>query len=142
MPSREDIEKLSRELHEDESSQNDEQLREGIERLRHKNDEIVAVHDAAVRTPLESQLTAATEEIESAKRTLKAACDRDWEDETLHQVASIASNAIYWRDKTITEANAKVKKLREAIEDYIHNDIGRKDTLLKLDQAIADTEEK
>jgi len=97
MPSREDIARLSSKLHEDESSQNDEQLREGIERLRHKNDEIVAVHDAAVRTPLESQLTAERE---------------------------------------------KVQQLRGAIEDYIHNDIGRKDTLHNLEQALSDTEGK
>jgi len=30
---------------------------------------------------------------------LKAACDRDWKDETPEQVVSIAANAIYWRGR-------------------------------------------
>jgi len=79
MPSREDIARLSSkliarlrgELHEDESSQNDEQLREGIGRLRHKNDEIVAVHDAAIRAPLESQLTAEREKVEKLRKAIE-----------------------------------------------------------------------
>jgi len=42
----------------------------------------------------------------------------------------------------LTAANAKVEKLREAIEDYINNDIGRKDTLHNLELAFFDTEVK
>jgi len=78
MPSPEDIKKLSEQLHEDESSPNDERLEGLIGQLKAKNDEIVEQHDAAIREPLEakitqleSQLTAANAKMEKLRDVLE-----------------------------------------------------------------------
>lgn len=44
---------------------------------------------------------------------LKAACDRDWKDETPLQVARIVANAIYWRDQTIARLKTELEEARE-----------------------------
>ncbi len=83
MPSKEDIERLSQQLHEDESSQDDEKLQGMIEQLRTKNDEIVEQHDAGVRAPLEvrvkdleSQLTTEREKMKKLKQAISSRCKR------------------------------------------------------------------
>lgn len=45
---------------------------------------------------------------QAIKGVLQTACDRDWKDETLYQTAVIAANAIYWRDRKITELEARL----------------------------------
>jgi len=45
-------------------------------------------------------------------------------------------------ESQLTAERKKVQQLREAIEDYIHNDIGRKDTLHNLEKAFFDTDDK
>lgn len=46
---------------------------------------------------LRAQLAQVTRERDEMCEILKSACDRSWENETPRQIASIAANAIYWR---------------------------------------------
>jgi hypothetical protein len=74
-------------------------------------------------------------ERDEAKAIIQAACDRSWENETLLESASIASNAIYYRDRSIALFRAEIKRLtdllklaapeateatREALEDMVY----------------------
>lgn len=88
-----------------------------IERLKEANE-----HWHTRISQLNDQLTAAKEEIEGLRLSIQVSQELE------HGEISLLK--------------AKVDKLREAIEDYIHNDIGRKDTLHNLEQALADTEDK
>lgn len=56
----------------------------------------------------------ANEETREMVSVLKAACDRDWADETPIQVAQIAANAIYWRDTEIARLRAELGEVAEA----------------------------
>jgi len=110
-------------------------------------------------TNLTTEKRVANEEIERLKGlgTIKGIRTYD------HALSDDGIKAVYDMESQLTAANTradeaeahtmrdanyqaklevKVKKLRDAIEDYINNDIGRKDTLRNLEQALADTEEK
>ena len=41
-----------------------------------------------------------------------------------------------------TKLILKVEKLRNAVEEYVNNDLGRKDTVALMMKALADTEDK
>jgi signal recognition particle subunit SEC65 len=56
------------------------------------------------------------QELSEITDTLKKACDRDWKDEDARTVATIASNAIYWRNREIENLKAAEAK-RKQIED-------------------------
>jgi hypothetical protein len=65
------------------------------------------------------QVTSETQ-VEAMVEMLKAACDREWKNETPIQVAAIAANAIYWRDAEIKRLNdvlaSAQRDVRETIE--------------------------
>jgi hypothetical protein len=69
-----------------------------------KNSEHMADHALTCDKRPEAKLV---DVIEQMVGTLKAACDRDWEKETPLEVAAIAANAIYWRDREIAMLKAR-----------------------------------
>jgi hypothetical protein len=57
--------------------------------------------------------------IEEMVSVLKAACDRNWSDETPLQVATIAANAIYWRDREIATLRADLTGAADHVRDTL-----------------------
>jgi hypothetical protein len=66
-----------------------------------------SVFDALKR--ISEELATVKAERDQMVETLKAACDRTWSDETPQQVASIAANAIHWRDCELTRLSGEQK---------------------------------
>jgi len=104
---------------------------EEIERLKKSN-----VMPARVRPPLviepdetESQLIAEREKVEGLEIALS----------TLHEGCYMTPADVDRANARFGNEREKVEKLRKAIEDYVNNDIGRKDTLRNLEQTLADT---
>jgi hypothetical protein len=50
-----------------------------------------------------------TTELGQVVAVLKAACDREWGDETPLQVATIAANALHWRGEEIKQLRAELE---------------------------------
>ena len=57
-------------------------------------------------------------DLEACIQIIKDACDRDWKDETPAQIATIVSNAMFWRNK-------KIQELRDRLADAEIDEINK-----------------
>lgn len=80
----------------------------------------------------ESQVSQLEAERELAIDVLKKACDRDWKDETLHQAAVIASNAIYWRESQVSVLTKEREEIANALMLFYHADMVEEDAAWEL----------
>lgn len=100
-----------------------------IEELRESlNETLVRKQDAL------KQLAAANAEIDRINEIAEQELD-----EANKEVQRLETLANTYAENVMIE-HGQVEKLRDAIDDYIHNDIGRKDTLHNLEKAFFDTE--
>lgn len=58
-------------------------------------------------------------DIDAMVEILKAACDREWQDETPLQVATIAANAIHARDLEIRRLNDVLASASADVHDVL-----------------------
>ena len=66
---------------------------------------------------LESYAAPLREQIKQASQILKDACDRDWQNEDLHAIATIAANAMHWRNEEIRSLRDRNDELyRKCVE--------------------------